>query len=178
MLLRLVFKHTVATTVIVVATLALAVVSYFGLLIWAIPADSGIGGPLALPFMMLAGVLGALAACSLVFFPATIVAELVRRRSKLRFVWEIPLAAVSSALLCLLFVWIVRRPRDGGLAGNSALVWASLAVPLGAYWWSAQAADLVWFGALYAWRWAVGHLRAKPPNLASAIGNSSSVPSA
>jgi hypothetical protein len=171
MLLRLVFKHTVATAVIVAATVVLAVVSYFGLLIWAIAADSGIGGPLALPFMMLAGLLAALGACALVFLPTTLAAEIVRRRAELQFFWEIPLAAVGSAVLCLVIVWLVRSTHaiDAHLIRDGALVWATLAVPLGAYWWSAPATDLVWFAGLRVGRWAIQQLRAKPPKIAAVI---------
>src|SRR5262245_35041123 len=91
-------KHAVATSVVVSGTAALAAASYFGLLAWAILANSPIGSPFAFPFMVLLALVASTLAVVFVFLPTTAFTEWIcSRRSFSRFV-QIPVATIVLVL--------------------------------------------------------------------------------
>jgi hypothetical protein len=145
--MRFAFKHAVATIVLTAASVALTVVSYFGFLAWAAVAGQGIGGPLALPFVILLALLAALACVMGALLPVTALADVITSRV---FHWhrlaQIP---VSGSLL---LAYVVGLGIVVGLACGATIERAATAaiplavvllVPLGLYWWCLQSTDLV-----------------------------------
>ena len=128
-------RHFLALLLTVLAGCLLWTATYFALLLWAAFTGSGLGGPLAYPagvfFFLVAG-----AATGLVFlFPATVFAEWLTRRLRLPILIQIPL---SVGFLALLY-WAA-----GGfhLSVVFGVLFLSLLLPLGLYWWVAQSAPL------------------------------------
>jgi hypothetical protein len=136
--MRAAISHTAAACAVVGVSLAFALVSYFGLLAWAVLAGLPLGGPLALPFLMLLALLTSTAATLLVLFPATLVGHFLCRRLGWPAAAEIP---VSSALTLGIAVGIstvigsYAAVSISTAAALGALVGAFLLVPLGEFWW-------------------------------------------
>src|SRR5258705_13699585 len=74
-----VIRHAVASFATIAAACAIWTVAYGALLLWAIVSNSGLGGPLAYPGGLLFVAVNAAVACLVLFFPATIAAELICR---------------------------------------------------------------------------------------------------
>ena len=148
-----VVKHAVASAVVIAGTVLSSAVLYFSLLVWAIVADGGLGGPLALPGMMLTAFAGS-AASVLFFVPVTAMAERLRRKVlRAGRIVEIPIAALTLAAF-LTFVF-------ARLDFEVALVFAAIElVLLGAYWWSLQACDVLFGLGGRLWR------ALRPPRMA------------
>jgi len=131
------FKHAVASAATALLLLALTFVAYFGLLAWAVVAGADLGGPLALPFMLLLAVL--LCAVLLVGFlqPATVLAEFTRSRLRLHRIAEIPLASLISLVPCALSAWCLRACEwtSADFVELWLVLWLLVALPLGFYWW-------------------------------------------
>jgi len=150
--------HAMATAVILSISVLLTVLSYFGLLAWAALANAPIGGPLALPFMILVAFVGSCMAVLVVLFPSTLLSEITCRKLHWPKLIEIPLATLASLLISLIVGstvgWFYGDIEQAlRLALISELV---LLVPLGAYWWSVQGTSgLIKLGAR-VWRYFRG----------------------
>jgi len=146
-MLRYAIKHAVAACAVVCSIVALTVLAYFGLLIWAFLSNSPPGSPAVLPFWMLVALVSSLVAVLAVFWPVTSIIGVVCR--KLRN-WH-PLTAIPVVVV-LLFVELVslgyiyamllkqpviRSMMHGTIAGLVLLI------PLGIYWCSLQATDWI-----------------------------------
>ncbi|MCW8129974.1 MAG: hypothetical protein KIS92_06430 [Planctomycetota bacterium] len=141
-LLRFVLKHLCAFAALAAAMSLACGVLYFALLAFAILFGGGLGGPLALPFMMLSGGLAAVAGCCAAFFPATACAEFFRRRLALPWFCEMPLASVLSLFAALAIAQcFAAGTSTAAFVGHVFAWWLVLAVPLGFYWWTTQAVD-------------------------------------
>lgn len=136
-------RHAIAAAGSVVGFTAFCGAAYFLLLLWAVLFDGGIGGPLALPFMLVAGFLASLSWTVLALFPVAATAEWISARwIRGSFLWQIP---VASGLLVLWLAFLGgahallagRGLAEGASSGAAAA--AVLAIPLGAYWWLLQA---------------------------------------
>jgi len=155
--MRYAVKHAVAATVVVCSIVAFTVISYFGLLAWAVVAGAPIGGPLALPFMLILAVALSIIAALAVLWPVTTLSEVVCRRfGHWQTLIQIPMATfllfVEVIAIEVLIALLRQQPGARGLVPG-AIAGVILLVPLGIYWWSLQATNkiLEMSGAL--WRW-------------------------
>ena len=114
-------EHAIAACTVVFAATTFAVVAYFGLLAWAVLAGELLGGPLAVPFAMIAATLAVTVAAIAVFWPVTTLGGL-RRRSTLprHVVAEIP---IGAALMTgyLIVVAVLVSIGSGGQAARGRL---------------------------------------------------------
>ena len=153
--LGLALSHAIAGAVVVGGAVILAVVLYAGLLLWAIATDAPLGGPLALLFLVLAGLVASVLAIVLVLLPATALSRAVCRRVLgWPLVGEIPLAVVFSFALVTGIASAAALARGVAPADiflKAQLVGVLLLVPLGVYWWILQACS----GAAVAGGWMV-----------------------
>lgn len=116
---------------------------YFALLAFAIVMNEGLGGPLALPGMMLFALIAGVVVAA-VFALVTALAEWICNRRALSIWHQIPVSTGILVVVVLaggLLFW-----QLGGRSGsNTALVWSIgfvlLLLPLAAYWWTLQSAD-------------------------------------
>ena len=140
-MLRALVQHAVAGGVVVAACVGMTIVAYFALLLWAILTNSGLGGPLALPGMIVAAVTAAIIAVLFVLLPVTALTRLICRRVEGRWV-EIGVATL------LLVAWVIGAAfAIGTWRGNEsmdslkagAIATIPMLVLLGVYWWSARA---------------------------------------
>lgn len=133
------FAHALASGAVIAGSVAVSAVAYFGLLAWAIVTGSGIGGPLALPFLMLLAFLASFAAAAFVILPATlctsVVCEVVLGWPR---VLQIPIACAlcfSQVLLLSTLIALALRADVLPALEIGAVVGLLLLVPLGVYWW-------------------------------------------
>ena len=149
--------HGAAAAVVVGSAGAFAAASWLGLFVLAVLTGGPLGGPLALPAMVLFALAFAGVSVVSVLTPATIAARLTRRRLSWPMLAEIPVAAAfcvsGSAVLAGLFAW-TRELDLLRAVGVGLAVGAVLLVPLGLYWWSVQAS----LGLVRAASWGVGRL--------------------
>ena len=142
-MLRALVQHAVAGGVVVASCVGLTIVAYFALLLWAMLTNSGLGGPLALPGMVIMALVAATAAVAIVLLPVTVLARFVCRSVERRR-WPIEIGVATL----LLVVWVIgaafaigawrgNEPMDSLKAGAIATV--PMLVLLGVYWWSARA---------------------------------------
>ena len=138
--IQMALGHAVATAVVVASCIGFAVVAYFGVLAWAVLVGEPIVGVLALPFMMLAALVGSCIAVLTVLLPSTLLSYLICRAFKWPKLVEIPVATVVSVVISLalgaitgLFYSTVKQGVQQGLVLDLILL-----VPLGIYWWSLQ----------------------------------------
>lgn len=144
----LAIRHAVAACATILAACALWTVTYVGLLLWAVVSDSGLGGPLAYPGGLLFAAVTAGVACLLLFFPATVFAELICRSRERPVLTQIPVSVAALGSLCLLAGVIIRASAPAmpfGASVSGFIVWLFVLslVPIGFYWWVAQAAPLL-----------------------------------
>jgi hypothetical protein len=120
--------------------------SYIALLLWAVLTDSGVGGPLAYPAGLLFFFVAITAASLILFFPCTAFAEWIARRRGLPIFAQIPLSVILLALLCLAAAAgasiIGSQPGFGDLLAGFGVLFLSLLLPFGLYWWVAQSLPL------------------------------------
>jgi hypothetical protein len=143
-----VLRHGVASLATVVAACAIWTVTYLVLLLWAIAANGGLGGPLAYPGGLLVVALAAGLASLFLFFPATALAELACRRKALPILAQIPISVALLAALCVLAAFAIEAFRDPPatapvVARLCAWAFGLSLVPIGFYWWIAQAGPLL-----------------------------------
>jgi len=145
--MKAIFRHSVAAAVVIGGSVALVAALYFALLAWAVLRGGGLGGPLALPGMMLMAFAGAAFSVMAVLAPVTIVSELVRvRLRRTRFI-EIPIATLLTA--SFVFALVHSHPLA------IPIVVAEL-ILVGAYWWILQAADVLVGAVERTWRLVSG----------------------
>jgi hypothetical protein len=139
-------RHFLAVGVTVMAACVMWTVVYIALLIWAMMTDGGVGGPLAYPAGLLFVFSATLAASCILFFPCSALAEWFVRRRGLSIFAQIPFSMLLLALQCLAAVGIAMmigsHPGFGDLFAGLGLLYLSLLVPLGLYWWVAQSLPL------------------------------------
>lgn len=140
-------RHSLALLVTVVVPCLLWTITYFGLLLWALFTDGGIGGPLAYP----AGLLFFLAVAAIsglvLLMPATALAEWFAKRFALPILVQIPVSVGALAVLCLLVVaGAVASGVPASFRGFSVgfvVLFTGHLLPLGLYWWVAQSGPLL-----------------------------------
>jgi hypothetical protein len=91
----------------------------------------------------------------LVFFPATVTAEWLCRRRTWPRLGQIPAVAFLAAAIVLIEVMTIAWVDGASLARGaraSAVIFAALLIPLGIYWWSLQAVDVVINAVVRRWR--------------------------
>lgn len=141
-------RHAVASFATIAAACAIWTGAYAALLLWAIVSNSGLGGPLAYPGGLLFVAVTAAVACLVLFFPATVAAEWICRRRSLPILAQIPVSVAVLAALCSAegaIVYSVTSAMPFGASLSSFIVWLFLLslLPIGFYWWIAEAAPLV-----------------------------------
>ncbi len=151
-------RHFLALTVTVAAACVVWTVTYFALLVWAMFTGGGIGGPLAYPAGLLFFIAATTAACLVLLFPSTALAEWFSRRRGFPILVQIPVSVVVLALLCLIAVSIASavgsQPTLYGVSVGFGVLFLGMLTPLGLYWWAVQSVPL--FVSL------VHHLRGTP----------------
>jgi hypothetical protein len=112
-------KHAFAECTVVFAATTFAVVAYFGLLAWAVLAGELLGGPLAVPFAMIAATLAVTVAAIAVFWPVTTLGGFPKRSTLPRHVAsEIPIdAALRTGYLIVVAVLVSRGSGDQAARG-------------------------------------------------------------
>lgn len=139
-------RHCLAVAVTVAAACVVWSVAYIALLLWALLTDSGVGGPLAYPAGLLFVFLATTTASCILFFPCTALAEWFVRRRGLPMIVQIPFSVVLLALCCLIAAGIAStigsHPAFGGSLIVFGMLFLSLLVPFGLYWWVAQSLPL------------------------------------
>ncbi len=165
--MRFAIKHLLAVATVSLGAAVFAGVAYFVLLAWATVGDLGIGGPFALPFMVLGALIGSFILSIAVLFPLTAITELLRvRLLRSSLLVEPPLLLALAAFLALGTACIISFERHLPLSQSAASVapWAGLLLlPLVVYWLSMQATDLLVSGG--AWllnRLTRGRSRLRP----------------
>lgn len=131
--------HGFAAAVVIALSVSVAVVGYVGVLAWAVLAGLPIGGPLALPFMMLFALASSTLAVIFGLFSATAIAHYLCRR---RFHWplfaEIPvstLLTVGASVSITVVVGMALGVPAATSVAQGAILTSLLLVPLGVYWW-------------------------------------------
>lgn len=153
--IRFAVKHAVAATVVISGIVAFTAASYFALLAWAVIAGEGLGGPLAFPVMVLFALVASVVSVLLVLLPTTALTEWICVKRGVHRLWQIPVATlllagyVFSAALVAGVAWESSVHRAASLAG---ILFASLLVPLGAYWWSLQSTDWLIHSGTRVWK--------------------------
>lgn len=139
-------RHCLALAVTVAAACVLWTVAYIALLFWALLTNSGLGGPFAYPAGLLYLFVATTATCIFLFFPCTALAEWFVRRRGLSIIVQIPISVILLALLCLAAAGIAAMvgspPAIGDLLAGAGVLFLSLLVPFGLYWWVAQSLPL------------------------------------
>jgi hypothetical protein len=131
--------------VVVGASVAFAVVGYVGVLAWAVVADLPLGGPLALPFLLLLALLTSTAAILVGLLPATLIAHfLCRRVLGWPIVAEIPISTLLTLGITIAISTVVGS--YGGVppatsVAQGGILGLFLLVPLGVYWWVLRVSD-------------------------------------
>ncbi len=140
-------RHLLAATITVVAVCAIWTLAYLGLLLWAIVTNSGLGSPIAYPVGLIAAFFAGSIACLFFLLPSTAIAEWVAQRRGFPILAQIFINMVILAVLCLVAVGIklaVRSvPSFRSLAIQSGVLFLTLLIPLGIYWWSARLGSLL-----------------------------------
>lgn len=142
--MRFALKHAIAASVVIAGIVAVTVASYFALLAWAVLMGQPLGGPLALPGMVLFALIAGIVAVGLVLLPATALAERITERKQVRAVFQIPIAtalAGSFVVLTTSVITVARGTPWASAALAAGVIFAILLVPLGVYWWSMQSVD-------------------------------------
>lgn len=140
-------KHAVAGLVVVVACVGITVAAYFALLLWAIVTNGGLGGPLALPGMIVLALAASVAVILIVLLPVTTMTRIVCGRvERHRWLSEIAVSSIVVVLAVVAVALAIGMSRHAdplhSLAAG-ALGAAALLVLLGLYWWSYHATALL-----------------------------------
>ena len=143
--MKFIFRHAVASAVLIGGSVALFAALYFSLLLWAMLTGGGIGGPLAFPGMMLIAFAAATISVVGVLAPVTILSQVLRVRFlNVNRLAEIPIATLLAS--ALVFALVHGHPL-------ALYVLVTELILLGAYWWTLQAADALAEGVERAWSW-------------------------
>ncbi|MCU0797892.1 MAG: hypothetical protein MUF31_18375 [Akkermansiaceae bacterium] len=152
----LAMRHCLAFGVTVVSCCVLWTIVYLGLLLWAMIAGGGLGSPLSYPLWLLIIFLTVVFGTLLLILPSTLFASWAAQRAGWGRMSRVPLCLGSMALISLLLGWL--SSEHGTLAEafrSGGLLWVSLLLPLGIYWWVLEG-GMVLVSALRragAWLW-------------------------
>ena len=140
-------RHLLALATVVAVACVVWTVCYLALVLWAVFTGGGIGGPLAYPAGLLFSFVATAAASLLLLFPSTALAEWFCRRRGFPILAQIPVSIGLLALLCLITVSIASALGSQftarGLLMGFGILFITLLVPLGLYWWAAQSVPLL-----------------------------------
>lgn len=140
-------RHVLAFAAVVIGAALAWTLTYFGLLLWAVLTDGGIGGPLAYPAGLVFMVAASALCCLVLLLPSTVLAEGITRWFGFSTWVQIPVS--TGLLVAFSFVSVLVIAAAGvELSPLGVPVWAGILfllmlVPLGVYWWSLQAVPLV-----------------------------------
>jgi|GEM_PF-6688541 hypothetical protein len=151
-------RHFIASVVSISIPPLLVFLIYVGLVIFAIVTDSGLGGPLALPFWMLAAFVASILYTAFLLFPSVWLAEIVSRRfGKWQLLAQIPISTITlavfvfaSSLLLNLYANTPNSPLQ--MLNDPVYIFAALLIPLGVYWWTAKLIELGFILPARMWR--------------------------
>ena len=141
-------RHGLALLAVVVMASAIWTATYIALILWAVIANTDLGGPLTYPVGLLAVMLAAALASLVLFCPATVLAEWACRRRRLPILVQIPVSVALLAPLCALAAGAFHLLRDpdasfGSFVRLTAWLFAFSLIPIGVYWWVAQTGQLL-----------------------------------
>ena len=151
-----VFRHLFATAVTISIALAIGVGGYVFLFIWALFGGGGMGSPLTLPMLIIGVVTAGIAGCLFVLMPSVLLAEKFAHQR----IWELPMAAAGSLVLCLLGALLMDLSMIGGV-----VLWLHSLIPLVGYWIWVRTSGLAINAAMSAfnwlrWQWSLRRLSA------------------
>jgi len=130
---RVALSHTFAAVVVIGGSALLATGAYAALLAWAIVFNQPLGGPLALPFMVLAALAASGLSAICVLAPATLAGEWLARRS--RRAWPIAILIVAIEAVSIAAVATLRWDAPISVAiGAASGGGVVLLMLLGVYW--------------------------------------------
>jgi hypothetical protein len=138
-----ILRHFVASVVSIAVPVALVIITYCVLFIVAIITDTGLGGPVALPFWAVIILAISFLYTAILLFPSTLFAEAIARVfGKWQHIAQIPISTLILLLLVHALSLMIRRHPD--YSEMNILHWANyplvvfliLTIPLGIYWWT------------------------------------------
>lgn len=141
--LAFVLKHLVCAVLAAVVAGFGWIVVYYGLLIWAMIGDAGVGSPVALPVGILPVSFTAFVVCVAVFAPACAAGRVFCYISGLPDFSAIPVVLVAAVLVSFGVTQMIDPNEVQGVramvGGEGFLVRAArISVPLGIYWWMTE----------------------------------------
>lgn len=140
-------RHLFALIVTIAVPCALWTVVYIMMLVWAVLAGGGVGGPLVYPLGLLFLMAAGTAASLFLLFPATVMAEWYAWRRGLPALAQIPISVVILAAICLAIAAtsIALGWRPPLYSGSADFVFSFLALLLllGVFWWAAQSGPVL-----------------------------------
>src|SRR5688500_7184800 len=110
--MRFAVKHAVAAAVVVGGIVAIIAAAYFALLAWAAITGEPLGGPLALPFLLLFALVASSLAVIFILLPATAVAEWISVKKQLPVAIQIPIATALTGVNLLVAALVISLLRD------------------------------------------------------------------
>jgi len=140
-------RHSLAVIALAILTCILWTATYFALLLWAIFAGGGIGGPLAYPaglimFPMVSTFIGIF-----VFLPSTAFAEWFTHRHGWPILAQIPVCVAIIGIISIVIIIFAALSSSGASFLNSIMgfmaLFLLLIIPLTVYWWVVQSIPLV-----------------------------------
>lgn len=140
-------RHSVAMIVVVAFACLFWTATYFALLLWAMFAGDGIGGPLVYPVGLLFFLVASTVTSLVLLLPSTALAEWLARHRCWPILAQIPVSVVILSFLCLAVVGIGgatgSHPTIRGASMGFGILLVIHLVPLGIYWWVAQSVPLI-----------------------------------
>ena len=137
---RVALSHTFAAVVVIGGSALFATGVYVALLVGAIVFNQGLGGPLALPFMVLAALAASGLSVICVLAPATLAGEWMLHRSGRGLPVALVIVAIEAvsiaAVAALAWDWSTRVAIGAAFGGGVVL-----SVLLGVYWVSVRSAN-------------------------------------
>ncbi len=134
-------RHLFASIISIVAAILVVVIAYFTLLIVAIVTNSGLGGPLSLPFFIAAAGVLSLFYTACLIFPSVALAELISQRiHSHKYLAQALLSTLMLAILIFILAIGFRTidnfesPTLLELANYPVQIFLVLCLPLGFYW--------------------------------------------
>lgn len=150
-----VIRHALAVPLAIVAGCVLWTAAYVLLLLWAMVASEGLGGPLAYPAGIVAVVVGGALIGWGIFAPACAAGALFCSLLRISRFAAIPVVFVVGFLVSYLICWAYNgwittspMPSFGTIGASYAMF---LSVPLGAYWWITEGPGAIYV-AFRRWR--------------------------
>ena len=136
--MRFVLRHLIATAAVSLLTAVLAALTYFVLLGWAVFHNQPLGGPFAIPFMVLLGLGLGLVASVAILLPLTIAARVLRTSLPGTPVLLEPVVLASMApvlvgVACTV-IGVTTHPSCSTLALGAVIATTVLFILLFAYW--------------------------------------------